>query len=161
MTWPPITQADIEARHKPREVRSAACDDGSGVAGTSLTTAIATACRRGQLILGRAWPAQSQIEALVAGDDAINGALCDMAMYELTKRVKAWIGPDGKPLLFQVNKDAEAMLTAIADAQLRSNGEATAGLNPRYADRVNIPVASQETQFVFAPTVGKPTPGGY
>jgi len=137
------------------------CDDGSGVAGPRLAGAISAASRRAQLILGRAWPSQAQIELLVAGDDAIKGAICDMAFYELTKGVKAWIGADGKPLLFQVNKDAEAMLNGIADAELRSQGEVTAGGNPRYADRVNIPVAAQEPQFIFAPTVGKPSPGGY
>lgn len=158
MAWPPITQADIEARHKPKEVRSAACDDGSGTAGPALATAISTASRRAQLILGRAWPTQSQVEALVAGDDAVNGAICDMAMYELTKRVKAWIGQDGKPLLAQVNKDAEAMLNAIADAQLRSNGETGAGANPLHNVRVNSP---DDPQFVFAPSLTNRNPGGY
>lgn len=156
--WPPITQADIEARHKPREVRGAACDDGSGTPGPALATALATASRRAQLILGRAWPTQEQVELLVAGDDAVKGALCDMAMYELTKRVQAWIGQDGKPLLAQINKDAEALLNALADAQLRSNGETTAGANPRHDVRVNSP---DEPQFVFAPSMRNPSPGGY
>ena len=158
MAWPPITQADIEARHKPKEVRSAACDDGSGTAGPALATAISTASRRAQLILGRAWPTQAQVEALVAGDDAVNGAICDMAMYELTKRVKAWIGQDGKPLLAQVNKDAEALLNSLADAQLRSNGEVGAGANRLHNIRVNSP---DDPQFVFAPSLTNPTPGGY
>lgn len=158
MAWPPITQADLEARHKPKEVRSAACDDGSGTPGAPLGTALATASRRAQLILGRAWPAQAQFEALVEADEAIKGAICDMAMYELTKRVKAWIGQDGKPLLAQVNKDAEALLNSLADAQLRSAGEAVAGANPMHNPRVNVP---EEPQFVFAPSMSNRTPGGY
>jgi hypothetical protein len=139
MAWPPITQADIELKHKPQEVRGASCDDGSGVAGPRLAAAIAAACRRGQLILGRAWPTQAQIELLVANDEAVKGALVDMAFYELVKGIKSWIGPDGKCLFAGPNKDAEALLNGVADAELRSNGEATAGVNPRYADRVNLP----------------------
>ena len=153
-----ITQADLEKCYKPQQVRSASCDDGSGVPGPALADAMETASKQARMILARAWPDPDAQTALIAGDQSIVSDICDLAMYELTKRSLAWVGADGKPIFLQTKKDAEQHLKDIAAAELRPNSEETAGANPTYRDRVNVPASPQ---FIFAPTVGTPRPGGY
>lgn len=153
-----VTQADLEQRYKPRQVRDAACDDGSGTPGTSLASAISTGSKRAKMILGKGGWSEDAIETLVAGDEALQTAVCDIVMYELTKRNVAWLDQQGRPILRTSKDDAIAMLEAVANASLRPVAEATAGSNSRFKNRMNV---RRSPQYMFAGSRDKPRPGGY
>lgn len=153
-----ITQAILELHYKPRQVRDAACDDGSGTPGTSLATAISTASKRAKMTLVKGGWSETAIEALVDGDEALQAAVCDIAMYELTKRNVAWIDQNGRPILRTAKDDAIQLLEDTASAKLRPASESTAGSNSRFKDRMNV---RSEPQYMFAGSRSKPRPGGY
>lgn len=153
-----ITQAILELHYKPRQVRDAACDDGSGTPGVSLATAISTASKRAKMILAKGGWGDAQIDTLVAGDEALQAAVSDIAMYELTKRNVAWIDQNGRPILRTAKDDAIKLLDDVASAHLRPASEATAGSNTRFNGRMNTPT---EPQYMFAGSRSKPRPGGY
>lgn len=153
-----ITQAILEAHYKPRQVRDAACDDGSGDPGTSLATAISTASKRAKMILAKGGWSEESIETLVGDDDALESAVCDIAMYELTKRNLAWIDQSGRPIMRTAKDDAVALLEDVASAKLRPASESTAGANGRFGNRSNV---RRDPQYMFAGSRSKPTPGGY
>ena len=153
-----VTQANIEDRYDATQVRDAFCDDGSGTPGTSLVTAIATASKLASMILAKGGWGADEIVLLVAGDEAINAWVCDLAMYEGTKRKLAWLNDQGFPILTQVRKDALAGLEDVAAARKRPESEATAGANKTYRDRMNV---VSTPQFMFAPSKAYPKPGGY
>ncbi len=153
-----VTQADLELRYKPRQVRDAACDDGSGDPGASLDAAISTGSLRASMILAKGGWGADAITLLVQGDDALVTAVCDLVMYELTKRNLAWIDATGKPILRTAQADAIKLLEDVAAAHLRPASEADAGKNKRFANRMNV---RAEPQYMFAGSRSKPNPGGY
>lgn len=153
-----ITQAILELHYKPRQVRDAACDDGSGTPGVSLSTALSTASKRAKMILAKGGWNETAIETLVAGDEALQSAVADIAMYELTKRNVAWIDQSGNTILRTAKNDAVKLLEDVAAAHLRPASEATAGSNSRFAGRMNT---LTEPQYMFAGSRSKPRPGGY
>jgi len=153
-----ITQAILEAHYKPRQVRDAACDDGSGEPGISLSTAIATASKRAKMILVKGGWSHEAIETLVGDDETLQAAVADIAMYELTKRNLAWLDQQGRPILRTALTDAIQLLEDVASAKARPESEATAGANTRFNNRMNV---RREPQYMFAGSRSKPRPGGY
>ena len=141
----------------PEQVQRLFIDDGSNTPGSSLAIACESASRRADMILRPAGWDVTSIQQLVENDDAVKDALCDMAMHFGTKRRTEWY-TDGKPPFQAVFKEAITTLQSIGQADLRPASESAAGPNPTYEVRVNVP---EEPQFVFAPSSGRPSPGGY
>jgi hypothetical protein len=152
-----ITQEDLEERFPPQFVAQVFSDDGSLEPGDRLAVACAVATRIGQAVLLKGWPDASHHEALVADDEAVKSALCEIAMFEGMKGKPQWSG-QGSPY-FTLRKDALAVLELLVQGQLRSVAEkGTAGANPNRRGNITSPDCPQ---FVFAPSNRRPRPGGY
>lgn len=151
-----ITQIDLEERYPPQFVSQVFADNGGLEPGARLAVACVVATRQAQAVLIKGWPDSSQHADLVAEDDAIKSALCDLAMFEGMKGKAAWSG-EGAPYS-TLRKDALAMLELLVQGQLRSVAEAKAGKNPNVAGRITSPDCPE---FMFAPSQRRPRPGGY
>lgn len=150
-----IGQPELEAQYTARVVRGMFCDDGSTTPGPRLARCCAAASRQADAILLKAWTSD-QIPTLVADDEAVQTAVCRLAMAIGGDGRPEWTG-DGAPFNGAA-KDARAELELLAKAQLRSRAEATAGSNPN----VRGTVASPETPaFMFSPSRNRPKPGGF
>lgn len=163
MAAPPvyITQADLEERYGPTHVRQIWSPKGSNVPDTArLGKSCAVASRQADAILAKAWPAGTvspdAIEKLVANDDAVKDAICDLAMAHGVKGKPEWSG-EGAPYA-GIQAAARKMLEDIARGQLRPRGELEAGSNPNVRGHVRSP---DNPQFMFAPSRARPRPGGY
>lgn len=151
-----ITQADIEARFPTSHVGAVWSNDGSGTPdATRLAKSCSVASRQGDSELMKAWT-PDQIPTLVAEDDAVKDALCDLAMAHGVKGKPEWSG-EGAPYA-GLRKAALEMLAKLASAQLRSRAEPLAGANPNRRGRIT---SADSPQFVFAPNAARPRPGGY
>lgn len=150
-----ITREDLEERYPPQHVRGVFADDGSREPGPRLPVACAVATRLGEAVLLKAWTAE-QIRGLVAEDEAIKSAFCKLAMYEGADGKPEWMG-EGRPYA-SLRKNALETLELLVKAELRSRAEATVGANPNRKGSVSSP---DSPQFMFAPSKGRPRPGGY
>jgi hypothetical protein len=151
-----ITQLDLEERYPPQFVSQVFADDGSLEPGPRLPVACVVATRLGQAVLLKAWKDPAQHAELVAQDDAIKSAFCEIAMFEGMKGKPQWSG-QGAPYA-TLRKDALATLELLVQAQLRSIAERTAGANPNVRGNIRSPDCPQ---FMFAPNARRPRPGGY
>ena len=151
-----ITQLDLEERYPPQFVSQVFADDGGLEPGARLAVACVVATRQADAVLMKAWPDRAARALLVAEDDAIKSALCDLAMFEGMKGKPQWSG-QGAPYA-GLRKDALAMLELLVIGQLRSDGEAKAGGNPNRKGNITSPDCPQ---FMFAPNARRPRPGGY
>lgn len=151
-----ITQADLEARYPPKNVRAVWCDDGSGQPGPRLAISLAVASRVASAILLKAWPDPAQHVTLVEEDDAVKDAVCDLAMGHGAKAKPEWSG-EGRPYS-GLEKAAVDRLELLVKAQLRSVGEVKAGKNPNLQTTIS---SAEDPQYMFAPSKGRPNPGGY
>lgn len=158
MTTPAlITQEDIEERYPPQFVWQVFTDDGAAEPGPRLAVACAVATRQAQAVLLKAWSAE-QHAALIAEDEAVKSAVCDLAMFEGIKGKPQWSG-QGAPYA-NLRKDAMAMLQELAAAQLRTIAEGKPGVsaNPNRKGNIASPDCPPR---MFAPTRARPRPGGY
>lgn len=154
-----ITQADLELKFTPLQVRRVFADDGSNTPGPRLAAACDEASKIARAILRKSW-GSAAVDVLIADDAGVRGALCTLAME---------IGADAHPEWQQAGKGpytdagarARKVLEDVAKADLRPEGEVTAGTNPTYADRFTSPDATDHPQFLFAPSGGKRPTGGY
>jgi hypothetical protein len=151
-----ITQADLEARYPPQHVRALWSDTGSGQPGPRLQIALDVASRVASSILLKAWPDPAQHVILADEDPAVKDAICDLAMAHGAKGKPEWSG-EGRPYS-GLEKSAKDTHEHLAKAQLRSVGEAKAGKNPNLQTTIASP---EEPAFMFAPSRGRPNPGGY
>ncbi len=151
-----VTQADVEAFYPPVDVRQLFSDNGSATPGPRLATAITAASARAKSVLLKGWPSEAQVEQLVAADPAAKHAVCRLVMAIGYEGRVAYNGPQGNPAA-TLEKLAITTLEQLVAAQLRSVGEATAGKNPMYADRVTTP----DPNFIFAPSGGTTPRGGF
>lgn len=150
-----VTQADIEARYPPNVTRLLWSDNGAGQPGPRMAIAIRVASRMAEAILLKAW-SEEQIAELVARDEAVKDAICDLAVAHGAKAKPEWTGQD-RPYA-GLEKQARETLELLAKAQLRSVGEKTAGSNPNVKGSIGSGV---EPQYMFAPSKKRPYPGGY
>lgn len=149
-----ITQADLEKRYTPRQVKRVFSDDGSNAPGDRLAEALEEASRQGDAILRRFWTTDEQLDALVQDDAAVRGAYCTFAMAIGAEAHPEWWQNGQGPYTAAVDR-ARKLLRDMTDAELRPKGEETAGRNTMHDVRANVP----EPHFVFAPSGGQ-TPGG-
>lgn len=151
-----IGQSDLEAFFPATHVRQVFSDDGSGTPGPRLATALSAGCRQADAYLLKGW-ADDNLAALVAGDDSIRLAVCQLVMAVGVLGKPEWSG-EGAPYA-TLRKDALAMLQLLSTAQLRSRAEKTgAGANPNAKGSI---ASAACPQFVFAPSRRNPRPGGY
>jgi hypothetical protein len=151
-----ITQLDLEERYPPQFVSQVFADDGGLEPGARLAVACVVATRQADAVLMKAWPDRAARQQLVAEDDAVKSAICDLAMYEGMKGKPQWSG-QGAPYA-TLRKDALSMLELLAQGKLRSDAEPKAGGNPNVRGRVS---SADCPQFMFAPSNRRPRPGGY
>jgi hypothetical protein len=152
-----VTQADLTARFGATRVREVFCDDGGGTVGPRLTTSLAVGSRDAEAELLKAWPSD-QIQTLIDGDEAIKAAVCDLVLADGMSGRPQWQG-DGSPAE-TLRKTALDKLKAYAAAEKRSAAEADAGTNPNA--RVGVVTSGRRTSdFVFAPSAGRPYPRGF
>jgi hypothetical protein len=152
----PVTQAMLERRYPPLTVRRTFSDDGTGVAGERLQTALDEAYDVVDMRLRKVWGTDG-IEALVSGSEALTGVVCRIAMALGAGGRLEYRTEDKSPLDAEI-QSALKTVDQITRADLRPSSESAAGANPMYSDRTNAP---EEPQFVFAPSRGRPAPGGY
>ena len=151
-----VGQSDLETFFPANHVRLVFCDDGTGNPGPRLAVACSVGCRQADSILLKAWE-DDNLAALVAGDDAIRLAVCSRVMAVGVLGKPEWSG-EGAPYA-QLKKDALATLQLLATAQLRSRAEKTGGgANPNAKGSIGSAACPQ---FVFAPSLRNPRPGGY
>jgi hypothetical protein len=150
-----IVQADLEQRFRPDVVKRVFSDDGGGVAGPRLDQSARAASRQADAVLLKAWTVD-QVPLLVAEDEAVWSAVCELAMAHGTEGKPEWSG-DGAPFE-DLRRRALEMLEMLAKAQLRSRGEAVAGANPNVKGSVS---SVESPAFMFAPSRGRPKPGGF
>jgi phage gp36-like protein len=152
-----VEQQDLEARFGVSQVLQVFGDNGEATPGARLPRACRSASRLADTVLMQAWPLAS-IPTLVAEDDSVLDAICDIALAEgMIARVE-WAG-DETPYV-KLRKDALTRLGLVATAKLRSAGETVAGKNPHLSMGK---VSTQRTPhtFVFAPSRAKPRRGGF
>jgi hypothetical protein len=151
-----VGQSDLETFFPPNHVRQVFCDDGTGTPGPRLAVACSVGCRQADGFLLKAW-ADDNLAALVAGDDAIRLAVCQLVMAVGVLGKPEWSG-EGAPYASS-KKDALATLQLLSTAQLRSRAEKTGGgANPNAKGSI---ASAACPQFVFAPSRRNPRPGGY
>lgn len=151
-----VSQDDLESFFPSNHVRGVFCDDGSGLPGPRLTTALSAGCRQADGFLLKAWE-DDNLAALVTGDDAIRLAVCSLVMAIGVLGKPEWSG-EGAPYQ-NLRKEAFASLQLLATAQLRSRAEKTGGgANPNARGSI---ASAAVPQFVFAPSRRNPRPGGY
>jgi hypothetical protein len=151
-----ITQEDLEEHYPPQFVLQVFADTGKNEVGPRCAVACAVATRQGESVCLKAWPAE-RIPTLVAEDEAVKSAFCDLAMFEGVKGKPQWSGP-GAPYA-NLRKDALASLELLAAGQLRSIAEGKgAGANPNRKGNIASPDCPPR---MFAPTRARPKPGGY
>lgn len=156
MTTPAaITQEDLEERYPPQFVRQVFADNGALSPGPRLPVACVVATRQAEAVLLKGWPAAS-IATLIAEDEAVKSAVCDLAMFEGMKGKPQWCG-QGAPYA-TLRKDSLAVLELLAVGQLRSSAEVKAGANPNRKGNISSPDCPPR---MFAPTRDRPKPGGY
>lgn len=154
-----ITQADLEAKFTPRQVQRVFTDEGSPTPGPRLAAACEEASKIARAILRKSWPSAEALDALIADDAGVRGAICTLAMEIGADAHPEWIA-DGKGIFTDAADRARKVLEAVAKAELRPESEATAGTNPTYQDRITLS-QEPEPQFLFAPSGGKRPTGGY
>lgn len=152
-----ITQADLEARFTPRQVQRVFTDDGANTVGPRLELALEEASKIARAILRKSWPGATNLDALIANDASIIGAIATIAMELGANAHPEWQNADGTGPYSKAGIAARATLTAVAAAELRPESEAQAGANPTYIDRVTAP----DPNFIFAPVNGKNSGGGF
>lgn len=151
-----IDQAVLEAEFGQEQVRALFCDDGSGTPNaTRLERCCRIASREADTELLKGWGLEA-IATLVFEDDAAKTAVCKLAMAAGALGKPEWMGPNSPYAGFR--DEAFKTLNAIAKANKRSAGESKAGANPHLRGATAAP---QSPQFMFAPTRGRPRPGGY
>lgn len=150
-----IFQADLEQRFKASVVKGVFSDDGGGVAGPRLDQSARVASRQADGVLLKAWTGD-QIATLVAEDEAVWSAVCELAMAHGAEGKPEWSG-EGAPFN-GLRRRALEMLELLAKAHLRSRGESVAGSNPNVKGSIASP---SSPQFMFAPSKGRPFPGGF
>jgi hypothetical protein len=150
-----ITRADLEERFPPQHVRGVFRDDGASEPGPRLAVACAVATRQAEAVLLKAWSLE-QMAGLVAEDEAIKSALCDLAMAEGVKGKPEWMG-EGRPYA-TLRKDALTTLEMLAKAELRTRAERTVGANPNRRGNVG---SGDCRAFTFAPARDGSRRGGY
>ena len=151
-----ITQEDIEERYPPQFVSQVFADNGALEPGPRLAVACAVATRLGSAVLMKAWADPVARATLVAEDEAVKSAFCDLAMFEGMKGKPQWSG-QGAPYA-NLRKDALANLELLVLGQLRSEAEPKEGANPNRRGNITTPDCPAR---MFAPTAGRPRPGGY
>lgn len=155
-----ITQADLEAKFTPQQVRKVFADDGSATPGPRLAAACEEASKIARAILRKSWPSAEALDALIAGDAGVRGAICTLAMEIGADAHPEWLRADGKGMFTDAADRARKTLEAVAKAELRPESETTAGANPTYQDRITL-TEEPEPQFLFAPSQGKRPRGGF
>lgn len=151
------SQADLEAQFGPEQVRRVFSDDGLTVSSAALAAAIARASRVVDSVLARAWP-DAVTRATVAGDEGVKAIASTLAMhygYQRRPEMRSDASPEG-PLAKDADR-ALADLDRIAKGELRPE-VADGGTNQNVVGRLTTP---QTPQFMFAPSRGRPRPGGY
>ena len=153
-----IDQADVEARIGPRCLVDLLDDDGDGIADASRIAALLTAASKiARGILYRAFPSSDQIDDLVEADEGVKNDVVEIFVGLASGGRPHMLGPDGKSPFSSWRAEASKRLNAIADAQIRSIGEETAGANQTLTTTV------QPTRTpIFAATADDPIgPGGF
>lgn len=153
-----IGQADLESRFGVKQVLRVFCDDGSNTVGPRLAISCDVGSREADSILATAWPSTEQRLTLVTSDLAIWASVCDLAMADGMSARPEWQVTDGsKPSPYQSLADrAKARLKQLAQAQIRSVAEETAGKNPH----TRMGKVSRH-EFIFAPSNGRAYRGGF
>lgn len=153
----PVTQTDLEKRYPPDAVRRAFSDDGTGSPGARLQVALDEAYDMVSMRVRKSWPSATSVEDLVTNSPALTGIVCRIAMALGTGGRLEYRADQKGPL----DGDLQSMLKTvdqIVKADLRPASEDDAGSNPTYSERIE----SQESpQFLFTPSIAKPSPGGY
>jgi hypothetical protein len=151
-----IDQDDLEKFFPPKTVRAVFSDNGSGNPGPRLALACATASRRAEGVLLRAWSLES-IDKLFEEDEAVMYATCCLAIAQGVMGRPEWSG-QGAPFA-GLEKQCLTALRELADAQTRSRAETNgAGGNPTLKGSIRAPA---EPQYVFSPSKSNPRRGGY
>ena len=149
-----FTQSDLELRFGPDYVRQVFGDDVSGKAGPRLASSLLSARRTADAVLMTAWGSDA-IETLLLEDNAIRGAVLDLALADGMCGRPTWDFVDGPR--DRLKKSAIETLKLLADGERRSISESeSSGTNP-HTRKAKVGVVDR----LFAPTRDKPTRGGF
>jgi len=150
-----ITYSDLVDRFGSEMCRQVFCDDGSGTPGPRLTASLRSGRRLADTVLLKAWT-REQIEVLVAEDDAVRGAILDIAMSEGMMGRLQWESDTGARVTLR--KQGIESLKLLVSGELESAASETAG--PRIAKEA-VRVARVPVAFSMAPSKARPNRGGF
>ena len=155
---PTITQAQLELRVGAGTVALYCCDDGTGVASsTVLAEILGEAEDEGSGLLGPGFT-NAQVVLLLQNDLAVRGAFLDIAADLMSRRRPALVDGEGRTPYSAWRKRAEAVLERAGQAQVRFKGEAQAGQN---AGVFGVSSNVDPPAFTFLSTTDKPGGGGF
>lgn len=153
-----IALSDLEGRFAANLVRGVFCDNGSGQPGPRLQRSISSGRRIADALLLKAW-SETQIETLIAEDEAIRGAVLDLILSEGMAGRMEWDVPGGPRS--SLRKNGMETLKLLAEAELRSIAENHgAGTNP-HTRRASVRTERNPHTFIFAPSKAQPRRGGF
>jgi hypothetical protein len=153
----PVTQTDIEKRYPASAVRAAFSDDGSGSPGARLQVALDEAYDMVSMRIRKCWPSATGVEDLVTNSPALTGVVCRIAMALGTAGRPEYRADQKGPLDGEI-QTALKTVDGVVAADLRPESEDDAGANPTYTERI---ASVEDPQYLFSPSINKPSPGGY
>lgn len=139
------------------ELRRLAGDDGTGVYdATAVARAIATASEEGYGILMSGFPSVAAVQALVANDDAVLNALCQICRYVLTQWKHQFRLPDGGSIFAKDAREARDLLREKARGGKRSSAEAVTPNGPGSSTLLRPRSSSGQARSILTDSSGKP-----
>lgn len=160
MATPALTQLDLERRIGPQRLAQLCDDDRDNVADVGVVEeVIQEASDRGYGLLLRGFTL-SEAEQLVAADAAAKGAFVHIALGLCGLRRPEFMGPDGKPLYWQVMQAGLQTLRDIGSKKERLSAEEQVGRNRQLGTRTSGRAVPATFTFAKSKTDLK-GPGGF
>jgi phage gp36-like protein len=156
-----ITATDLANAAGQKAVDRMFDDDGDGLADTAIVAgSIGQACATADSLLLQGFPDAQQRATLIDADELCKMHIAWLAMHYRGRARNEFRDDQGRAIYWQEYADALKYLTALAKAQQRSAGEATAGANVNVGGNLNRDRQPPAPPFIFAGSPDKPAGSG-